>query len=202
MDGIMSSVKIIKLGEGYNDFYARALDSETITYYEYASGGDYDYDFDSAIMTDVSGTGSYDAFSQSVRLQQSSQSFDTYFDTINLVLLSEEIKSNTLELFIKSLVSLTNLKVSYSTNGNYTYVTDKRELRQGKLLESGALENATVRKEGSKQYVTLATPINSKLNSGSIKFRIEVKMVANDIMFINSIKVRQGNLAFIGGEDA
>lgn len=175
----------ILMGEGVKD-YARLGDSGSVnvdTYvrispWETFAGRRYAYSLATQTFTaDTDGT--YKKVSYQTLIQDESEDFEAYFDTVNYYFNKTNpiIKSNPISLFLVSAVSVIANDIMVTLDSNYRFDENAIEIKMnGYEEESSSFENDTVYALGSKQIeVDKVECINSRPGN-AVKFRIRARL--------------------------
>jgi len=192
----MARYDLLLESPNYQDFATTGIKDIDI----YTDGaGTYSYDPDT--QTFSAGGGTYGKSSVPIPVYETGDAYESYFDTVNIIFNTEEVKDKNVEAFVTSAVSMARLEITYSSGGNYTFQNKVREVRQGNERETAFFSNDTIRYRGSKPIVVHNIYTKSR-TANSIKFRVKAKMDVEDDMSIFYITILPAGLVFSGESDA
>jgi len=188
VDDVIDSAVIIH-GAGFKDYYQKG-DSPTPvnTYYYVGAGGKYAYNKELGQIVNVgAGNGVYAVAYRSFYKQESISTYEAYLETADIYLdpsfrNNEMAKDNVLKAFITTAMSMANMRVSWSYDGNYEFNSKEKYVpmrrKEDDYKETGDFDNTTVRLDGSRQLCIKEVKPNSR-NGHSFKLRIEAVMENN-----------------------
>lgn len=208
-----TNCSIIVLGYGYADYYRYEGKSKSIDRYfinSTATGG-YDYNESTGEFTvNALGAGYWDkntgplGGSILLPIQTSSDYFNAYFDSVNIVFNKETVNANDLQMFLKASVSCANINISWASDSNAIFQTAQatRKLHE-ETEETGDWTNTTIYYKGKKQIFIKEIKPLSRIGR-SIKFRVSAIMNEGTIdeIKIHHIEVLPTGIIFMGDNNA
>lgn len=192
---------MIKIGKGYKEYIRTQGITKTIS--RYIAGSDYVYNGDGTFTLDI-GNGSYDKIDVVYDIQTSTEDYDVSVTTIDIYFDKFMMKTEAIEYFVKTGISMANLEVQFVNNTDlYFDDSPKNEHEMGFVEETGSFNNDTLIYNFSKKVAdTLWSPIADVNTENSIKFKISVKLTAGDDAKIHSIDILPSGNINIGGSNA
>jgi hypothetical protein len=191
--------------EGYADVYRKKSETESInTYVRDTVAGSYYFDNVTGVMTTTNVGGiTYSEQTSTMTYQTSSDYFEAYFDTVNIVYEKEAIQGNALEIFVKASTSLANCKISWASDSNMQFISEGKLALLGSLKETGSWNNDTVRYARTQEVLIKKLTVKAR-NQNSIKLRVEAKLKTGGIDDVNihEINILPNGIFFIGGDYA
>jgi len=181
---------------GYRDFCEQGLDYID-TYVYVGSGGNYAFDADT--QTFSAGT-THNLETRDIWTYENGIEYESYFDTINVIFNTEEIKDKNIKAHVIASVSRAQIESNFASDGNYVFSDNFMLKSLGQSGETGSFANTTVRYRGSKPSVQNDIRTGQR-NSKSIKFRIKTKLGYEDDIAIYYMSILPTGLIFNGGFD-
>ena len=203
----IKNLLIVRLGEGYGDYYRKAL---SLSFNSYSQDNSvvvpnaYVYNEPTGTFRSWNGVDSvpkYKLTARSTKVQVYSKLFDADMTTCDIQFDGSAIKSSALELFIKSNVSMASLKTSWVVDSK-TIFTEGPTNKMGDTARTGSFLNTEVRFDGSQ--ATVETKIHPDVKpSTALKIKIQAILQGSglDDVVINSIRILPSNIISVGGID-
>lgn len=203
----IKNLLLIRLGEGYGDYYRKGIREEVDVYIRDDSVTMPDvYEYNASTCTFKVWDGStitprYRKETKNHWVQAYTELYDAWADTIDIKLDSSAIKGATLEVYVKAGVSLASMKTSWSIDSK-TIMVDGPTNALGDRARTGSFSNDEVRFDGSQATIDLMFHPDVR-DPRSIKFRLQALLNESGIddFVINSIRILPSNVIYIGGID-
>jgi len=206
---------VVRLGVGHRDFQKTGVISESVTIYTKKNDGtgDHIYNPDTGEFISDSNGDYLSSGAIMQNLQSQAEDFEAYFDTVNILFepkrFDDTITDTNIKLFIKAAVSMARIEISYTSDGNYSFDSNKEYGELGEDIETADFDNSPVYYIGTKQ-VEIKEVITDQREARSIKLRVFARMVDDDDVTprIDDFKVfsinilSEGLITIDGGTDA
>lgn len=175
----IKNLLIVRLGEGYGDYYRKGITSTFNSYSQDDTVGVPDaYVYNEPTGTFKSWNGvdnvpKYKLTARSTKIQVYSKLFDADVTSNDIQFDGSAIKGSAIEVFIKSNVSMASLKTSWVVDSK-TIFTDGPVSKMGDTARTGSFLNSEVRFDGSQ--ATVETKIRPDVKS-SISLKIKIQAI-------------------------
>lgn len=213
---VSNKFSIVKMKEGYYDFYKKAGTPVNVEVYNVApiEQGSYNY-IDSSASFEFVGlsVGIYLKSTATYTLQMGTDLFEAYFDTIDIYFDKQTMEATTVEYFIKCVTSMANMDIKWTGGSNYTFNSTEQPAPMylkgdsEEYAETGAFGNSSIYYARRNQLHIENININQH-QSGSVKFRVEARLRTYsgtpviDEWKVNSIEILGDGLVVIGESNA
>jgi len=174
---------VVRFGEGYKDFQRKELTaSETINIFNREGGENWVYNPSTGEFVNLS-YGEYDREQVGYKLQEATDDFEAFFDTINILFeprrVDDTMTDTNIKLFVKTAISMARIEVSYTSDGNYSFDDNRDYGELGEDIETGSFDNSAVLYMGSRQ-IAIKEVITDQREAKSLKLRVYAKVIDND----------------------
>ena len=213
-----SDFSMLKLNEGSHERYRKTIETQNSanTTYYYVKKGDkgydsngnyvvctasttlvpaYIYNRESGKMVSAVSGATHGRAQKHYYFQQSSAAFDRYFETANVIFNRDQFNDSVVQAFIKTCVSVAQIYINYTSDGNYNFSVDKVTARDmGRTTQTAAWSNNPIYFDGSTRFVINNIQIDQK-NSLSIRLKVSASL-NSDKFEVYSIELSNAGLIF------
>jgi len=200
-------MKIVRCGEGYNDFYRKRGKAETVTFWKRSLPSDYLYNQDTGDIYPApggTGKGEFDSFTVDVPIQESDDLFEKEFSTPDFYIAKPGVMGAMLQAYITAMTTMANVEIRISPDSNIDESDDYLKINISQPEMTGSFANSTVRFAGRRRMEVESILSNTRISS-RVRFDIRIRYDDSgyDDSLITSFTMLSDNILFIeGGSDA